>query len=121
MKPINSVLNNEHLPADYIDSILLGTIALLGQYEKWCQHSYAVTADGRKTKPCAFDAVAWSIEGAIAKVSSTFSLMPVNLLWFLDALVYELTEDARGVGWYNDTRCHGQVIDFLAEAYRRAE
>jgi hypothetical protein len=101
--------------------IILSALVLLGDYNNWCQGAQAVTAAGRKTRPGSPDAVAWSIEGAVGKVSNPAGIVPPTLIYLLDTLVQEDTGSDLGVGWFNDTYDHGTVIDFLEEAYRRLE
>ena len=121
MADVNDFIQLYLSPADTerCADILLGAIVLLGHYPNWCQGKVAVSTDGRCVKTSSPEAVAWSIEGAVAKLSNPQGIAPPNLLWYLDHLVYVLTGRDEGVGWYNDYYDHGTVIDFLIEAYRR--
>ena len=99
--------------------IFLSVIVLLGEYHNWCQGAYALTSDCRRVKNNSAEAVAWSIEGAIGKLSNPAGIVPPYIIQWLDTLALELTACDQGVGWFNDTFDHGTIIDFLEEAYRR--
>jgi hypothetical protein len=102
-----------------IAELILKAIVLLGDYNNWCQgDAAALTADCRRTRPASPEAVAWTIEGALAKFSPHGVLTP-KVLWYMDWLVFEKTGREDGVAWFNNMYDHGTIIDFLEEAYRR--
>jgi hypothetical protein len=66
---------------------------LLDSREKWCQHTYAMDADGYIVDPTLEDAVCWCIDGAMKKCYGS-SMLPARF--------YERTADYSCSVTYND-------------------
>lgn len=95
--------------------------ALLGDANRWCGGAPAIDRRRRITKVNSPTAVAWSIEGAIGKVSNDLGVIPPSVLHFLDAVLVKFPRgEWEDLGKFNDTVVYGVMIEFLLFAREEA-
>lgn len=99
--------------------ILRKAYFLLSHYPSWCQGAQALSAQRKKVRNNSPAAVAWSIEGAVGKVSNESGIVPASIIYYLDQLAVEKGKET--VARFNDLATHEAILEFLEEAIRRCD
>lgn len=107
--------------AQDLKAILSKAYLLLSNYQVWCQGAHALNSKCQIVRINSPEAVAWSLEGAVGKVSNDYGIVPYHALKFLDALVLEITGRNETADEFNDIATHESLLEFLQEAIKRAD
>jgi hypothetical protein len=98
--------------------ILRETRQLLSVKERWTKSARARDQFGNVVRPEDPRAVAWCLEGAVARVCNPFGITPASIMRLLDRtirIIYYTEEDVTATV-YNELMPYGSILYLLDEA-----
>ncbi len=101
--------------------VLQDALEILQDPHKRCRSPFAVAEDevGQSVRPADPSAVRWSVEGAIAKVSNPYGVLPPYFMVLLDNVICDEFGMHCNVPYFEDHYGHAEILRVLELAIER--